>query len=100
MQAIDRIHLEYPFYGFRRIRIVLCKYGFDVGKKLIIRLMKLMAIDTIYPKPHTTVSSKTATVYPYLLRNMEITRCNQVWEMDITYIAMTKGFMYFSAILM
>jgi putative transposase len=99
MQAIDKIHLDYPFYGFRRIQVALREYGFDVGKKLIIRLMKLMAIDTIYPKSKTTIQSPTNTVYPYLLRGLEINRCNQVWEMDITYISMAKGFMYLSAII-
>jgi putative transposase len=64
MQAIDKIHLDYPFYGFRRIQVALREYGFEVGKKLIIRLMKLMAIDTIYPKPQTTIQSPTNTVYP------------------------------------
>jgi putative transposase len=95
MQAIDKIHLDYPFYGFRRIQVALRKYGFEVGKKLIIRLMKLMAIDTIYPKPKTTIQSPTNTVYPYLLRGLEINRCNQVWEMDITYIVSVRKPLFF-----
>jgi putative transposase len=99
MKAIDRIHTDYPFYGFRRIQIALKDYGIFVGKKLIIRLMKLMAIHTFYPKPRTTVRSSEHTVYPYLLRDLKIENVNQVWEMDITYIAMEKGFMYLAAVI-
>jgi putative transposase len=99
MKAIDRIHTDYPFYGFRRIKIGLEDYGIFIGKKLVIRLMKLMAIHTFYPQPRTTVPSSEHTVYPYLLRELKIERSNQVWEMDITYIAMTKGFMYLSAVI-
>jgi putative transposase len=62
MQAIDKIHLDYPFYGFRQIQVSFREYGFDVGKKLIIRLMKLMTIDTVYPEPKTTVQSPTDSV--------------------------------------
>jgi putative transposase len=61
--------------------------------------MKLTAIDVIYPKPKTTVSSKSHKVYPYLLRDLKIKESNQVWEMDITYIPMEKGFMYLAAII-
>jgi putative transposase len=99
MNAIDRIHTQYPFYGFRRIKIALQDYGFYVGKKLIIRLMKLMAIHTIYPKPKTTVPSPENKVYPYLLRGLTIDKINQVWEMDITYIAVKQGFMYLAAVI-
>lgn len=99
MKLIDKIHLECPFYGFRRIRAVLRNYGYNVGKKLIIRLMKLMAIETIYPKPKTTISAPEHKVYPYLLRGLRIDHCNHVWEMDITYIAMKQGFMYLAAVI-
>jgi putative transposase len=99
MHSIDRIHTEYPFYGFRRIKIALQEYGFYVGKKLVIRLMKKMGIHTIYPKPKTTVPTSDHVKYPYLLRGINIERSNQVWESDITYIAMEKGYMYLSAII-
>jgi len=85
MKAIDRIHTECPFYGFRRIRNELRNYNFDVGKKLVIRLMKLMAIEVIYPKPNTSLPNCEDKIYPYLLRGLTINRCHQVWEMDITY---------------
>jgi putative transposase len=99
MNAIDRIHTLYPFYGFRRIKIALQDYGFNVGKKLILRLMKLMTIHTIYPKPKTTIPSPKHTVYPYLLRGLKIEKVNYVWEIDITYIPMAKGFMYLAAVI-
>jgi putative transposase len=99
MQAIDRIHLEYPFYGFRRIRVALRDEGFRVGKKRVISLMKIMCIETIYPKPNTSLASPENRIYPYLLRHLPIDHSNQVWEMDITYIAMSKGFMYLTAII-
>jgi putative transposase len=99
MQAIDRIHTQYPFYGFRRTKIALQEHGFFIGKKLLIRLMKLMNIHTIYPKPKTTIPSAEHTVYPYLLRGLKIERVNQVWATDITYIAMAKGYMYLTAVM-
>lgn len=99
MKVIDKIHTEYPFYGFRRIRKELENHGFFIGKKLVIRLMKLMSIHTVYPKPKTTVPSSEHTVYPCLLRDLAIEKVNRVWEMDITYIAMEKGFMYLLAIM-
>jgi putative transposase len=99
MKAIDKIHTEYPFYGFRRIRNELRSYGISIGKKLVIKLMKLMAIDVIYPKPNTSLPDLWNKVYPYLLRDLKVDRCNQVWEMDITYIPMSHGFMYLAAII-
>lgn len=99
MNAIDKIHTEYPFYGFRKIRIALMEEHIFIGKKLIIRLMKLMNIQAIYPKPKTTVPAKENRVYPYLLRGLNIKKCNQVWEMDITYISVKHGFMYLTAVI-
>jgi putative transposase len=99
MKANDKIHTEYPFYGFRRIRAEQCKYQFFVSKKLVIRLMKLMAIEVIYPRQNTSKPNKEHKTYPYLLRGLAIERNNQVWEMDITYVAMKHGFMYLVAII-
>jgi len=99
MKAIDRIHTDYPYYGFRRMQIALQEYDIYIGKKLVIRLMKLMGIHAIYPKPKTTVLSKEHKVYPYLLRGIKIESVNQVWETDITYIAMEKGYMYMTAVI-
>jgi putative transposase len=99
MKAIDRIHTCYPFYGFRRIRKELRNYGITVGKKRVIRLMKLMSMEVIYPKPNTSKPNAAHKIYPYLLRGLTIERCNQVWEMDITYVGMEHGFMYLAAII-
>jgi putative transposase len=99
MKAIDRIHTDYPFYGFRRIRNELRGHHFFVSRKLVIRLMKLMAIDVIYPKPNTSCPNLENKVYPYLLRGLKVERSNQVWAMDITYISMSHGFMYLAAII-
>jgi putative transposase len=99
MNAIDKIHTAYPFYGFRRIRKELENYGFFVGKKLIIRLMNLMAIHTLYLKAKTTVPNIEHAVYPCLLRVLTIDKINQVWQMDITYISVKHGFMYLAAII-
>jgi putative transposase len=99
MKAIDRIHTCYPFYGFRRIRNELRRHHISVGKKLVIRLMKLMAIDVIYPKPNTSRPAIGNRIYPYLLRGLKVKRSHQVWAMDITYIAMPHGFMYLAAII-
>jgi len=86
MKAIDKIHTEYPFYGFRRIRNELRRQNIFVGKKLVIKLMKLMAIDVIYPKPNTSIAAPGNKIYPYLLRGLKVERSNQVWEMDITWV--------------
>jgi putative transposase len=99
MKIIDRLHTQYPFYGFRRLRNELRKYGFNVGKNLVIRLMKLMAIDVIYPRPGTSQPSLENKIYPYLLRGLTASHSNHVWEPDITYIAMEHGFMYLAAII-
>ena len=99
MKVIDRIHTQYPFYGFRRIRNELRKYHILVGKKLVIRLMKMMAINVIYPKQNTSLPGIGNKIYPYLLRGLKVERSNQVWAMDITYIAMSCGFMYLAAII-
>jgi len=99
MQAIDKIHIRYPFYGFRRIRNELRNYHFFVSKKLVIRLMKLMGIAVMYPRGNTSKPNKEHKIYPYLLKGLPIERNNQVWAMDITYIPMKHGFMYLSAII-
>jgi putative transposase len=102
MREIDKIHTKYPYYGFRRIRNSLreSKYGgYNVGKKLIIRLMKLMAIDTIYPRPNISKPNLENKIFPYLLRDIKADSPNHIWEMDITYIAMAQGFMYLAAII-
>jgi len=99
MRLLDEIHLEYPFYGSRRLKNALMDKGYIVARKKVSRLMKLLGITAIYPKPNTSKSNPSHKVYPYLLRNKIIHRPDQVWCTDITYIPMKKGFVYLVAIM-
>ncbi len=99
MRHIDEIHLKYPFYGSRRIRDELQDLGYKVGREHVITLMKKMGIEALYRKPRLSKPHPDHKVYPYLLRGLEITRANQVWAADITYIPMAKGFCYLVAIM-
>ncbi len=99
MKLIDEIHLKRPFYGVRRIKDDLFELGHIVNRKKITRLMKLMNIEALYPKPRLSLVNKAHKIYPYLLRNLTINRPNQVWATDITYIPMAKGFIYLTVIM-
>jgi putative transposase len=99
MRQLDEQYFSTPFYGVLRLTALLILAGFNVNKKRVRRLMKLMNWQTIYREPHTTISNKKHYKYPYLLRGLKIERCNQVWAMDITYIPMKTGFMYLTAII-
>ncbi|MCQ2284151.1 MAG: IS3 family transposase [Bacteroidales bacterium] len=99
MRIVDEIYLESPFYGSRRMVVELGRRGYDVGRKLVRRLMRLMGIEALYPHPKTTVSAPEHKKYPYLLRNLKVDHRNQVWEMDITYVPMRHGFMYLAAVI-
>ncbi len=94
MRSIDELYLKHPFYGSRKMAFLL-----DVNRKRVGRLMRLMGIEAIYPKRRTTQRNKNHKIYPYLLRNVEITRCDQVWSTDITYIPMQHGFVYLVAVM-
>ena len=100
MKIIDEYFMEHPYFGVERMTDYLrLDKGFKVNKKRIRRLYRLMGIQTIYPKRKTTIHQKGRHIYPYLLRNMKIERPNQVWQTDISYIPMYKGFMYLAAII-
>ncbi len=99
MEAIDRQYLETPYYGIRKMTVVLRKQGFHVNRKRVQRLMRLMGLMAIYQKPRTSRRNRQHAVYPYLLRNLVIDRPNQAWAADITYIPMAHGFVYLIAIL-
>ena len=86
MDASDLIYTTTPFYGTRRISKALKLQGLDVGRKKVRKYMRLMGIEPLYAKPKTTVSHPEHTKYPYLLKNMTITRPNQVRSSDITYV--------------
>jgi putative transposase len=99
MRRIDELHLEYPFYGSRRMAVVLRDDGWAVNRKRAQRLMRLMGLEAIYQKPNTSRPHPDHQVYPYLLRGLIIDRPNQVWCADITYIPMAKGFVYLVAVM-
>jgi len=99
MRLIDELHLEYPFYGSRRMAVVLRDDGWAVNRKRAQRLMRVMGLEAIYQKPNTSRSHPDHKVYPYLLRGLIIDRPNQVWCADITYVPMAKGFVYLVAVM-
>ena len=99
MRQIDEIHLRWPFYGSRNIRDELWSRGYDLGRDRVRRLMRLMGIEALYVKPRLSQAHPGHRKYPYLLRGLSITRPNQVWATDITYIPMAKGFCYLVAII-
>jgi putative transposase len=97
MRRIDELYLATPFYGARRMVAVLRRDGWSVNRKRVRRLMRVMRIEAIYPKPNTSQRHPDHVVYPYLLRGLAIDRPNQVWCADITYIPLAKGFVYLIA---
>ncbi len=99
MKQIDRLHTEFPFAGSRMLRRLLAIEGNKVGRRHVKTLMQRMGIEALYRKPRTTKPEPGHTIYPYLLRGIEITRPNQVWAMDITYIPMARGFVYLAVVL-
>ncbi len=96
---IDETHTKLPFYGRRRIREHLCRQGVEVNVKRVGRLMKMMGIETIYPRRNLSKPNPEHRVFPYLLRGVRIERQDFVWSTDITYIRMRQGFMYLMAIM-
>jgi len=98
MRRIDELHLEYPFAGSRMLKGLLQAEGHDVGRLHVATLMKRMGIQALYRRPNTPKPAPGHKVYPYLLRNLAVVRPNQVWAMDITYIPMSRGFVYLAAV--
>jgi putative transposase len=99
MRQIDEWHLQYPFAGSRMLRDLLRLNGASVGRKHVASLMRRMGIEALYRRPRTTKPHPGHKVFPYLLRNRQITAPNQVWAMDISYIPMRRGFVYLAAVL-
>lgn len=99
MRRIDELHLDYPFAGSRMLRDLLGREGFTVGRLHVSTLMKRMGIEAIYRRPNTSKPAPGHKVYPYLLRRLAVTRPNQVWAIDITYIPMARGFVYLAAVI-
>lgn len=98
-RRIDALHLEYPFAGSRLLKKLLRAEGYQVGRKHVATLMRRMGIEALYRKKSTSQRHPGHAVYPYLLRNVAIERANQVWALDITYIPMRRGFVYFCAVM-
>ncbi len=99
MRLLDEQYLRTPFFGSRRMKVHLERLGHSVNRKRVQRLMRIMGLEAIYPRPRTSVPHPGHRIYPYLLRGMQIVRPNQVWAADITYVPMARGFMYLVAIL-
>jgi len=99
MKMIDRQYLATPFYGARRLAAWLKNQGHRVNRKRVRRLMQVMGLKAIYRRPRTSAPAPGHRIYPYLLGGMEITRPDQVWAADITYIPMARGFLYLVAIM-
>ena len=98
MRRIDELHLEHPFMGARMLRRMLRREGSTVGRRHVGTLMKQMGMEALCPQPGTSKAHPGHKIYPYLLRKLAITRSNQVWALDTTYIPMARGFVYLTAV--
>jgi putative transposase len=98
MRRIDELHLEHPFMGARMLRDQLQREGLEVGRRHVTTLMRRMGIAALAPQPGTSKRAPGHKIYPYLLRKLAITRSNQVWALDTTYIPMARGFVYLTAV--
>jgi len=99
MRRMDELHLDYPFAGSRMLRDLLALEGIKTGRLHVATLMKRMAIEAIYRKPNTSKPMPGHKIYPYLLRNLPVTKPDQVWATDITYVPMAHGFVYLVAVI-
>jgi putative transposase len=99
MRLIDEEYTRHPFYGSRRMTVWLGEQGHEVNRKRVSRLMEVMGIEALYPKARLSRPGEGHKIYPYLLKGVEVTRVNQVWSTDITYIRMAEGFVYLVAIM-
>ena len=99
MRLIDEQFMRTPFYGYRRMTVSLREHGQAVNPKRVARLMRLMGLCAVYPRPRTSLPAPQHKKYPYLLRGLEIARPNQVWSTDITYVPLPRGFAYLVAVI-
>jgi putative transposase len=98
MRRIDELHMDFPFAGSRMLKGLLGQEGFTAGRLHVATLMKRMGIEALYRRPNTSKPAPGHKIYPYLLRKLAVTRPNQVWAMDITYVPMARGFVYLTAV--
>jgi putative transposase len=99
MRLIDQQYTACPFFGSRKLVIELNKHGYPVNRKRVQRLMRLMGLEAVYPKPKLSLAGRGHKVYPYLLRGVTIARPDQVWSTDITYVPLECGFMYLAVVI-
>jgi putative transposase len=99
MRKLDRFYLETPFYGVRRMTWRLQQEGHLVNEKRVRRLLRIMGLETLYPKPRLSLAGSGATIAPYLLRGLTITRADEVWASDFTYIPLLRGFAFLCAVM-
>ena len=99
MRLIDQRYTDCPFYGSRKMTIWLQGKGHTVNRKRVQRLMRLMGLEAVYPKPKLSVAGQGHKIFPYLLRGVTIGRVGQVWSTDITYVPLASGFMYLAAVI-
>ena len=99
MRLIDETYTQCPFYGARRMSAHLGREGYCIGRKRAGKLMRTMGLEACYPKPNLSIPNKENKIFPYLLRDVEITQVDQVWSTDITYVRLFHGFVYLVAII-
>ena len=99
MRLIDEEYTAHPFYGSRKMTEWLTARGEVVNRKRVQRLMRVMDLEAIYPRPKLSVAGRGHRIYPYLLRGVSIERADQVWSTDITYVPLARGFMYLAAVI-
>ncbi len=99
MRLLDEQYTKTPFYGVLRMTAYLRRSGFRINEKRVRRLLRTMGLEAVYAKPRLSIVDEENKIYPYLLRDVEIINCNQVWATDITYIRLLKGFIYLVAII-
>ena len=98
MRLLDEEHTRHPFYGVPKMTEFLRRKGYRVGRDRVRTLLRSMGLEAVYPKPKTSIKAKDHKIYPYLLKDVEVIRPNQVWSADITYIRLEEGFVYLAAI--
>ncbi len=99
MRLLDEQYLKTPFYGVLRMQNYLQSLGYQVNSKRVRRLLRKMGLEAIYPKPNLSKAAEGHEIYPYLLRNFQLSKINEVWSCDITYVPMNQGFMYCFAVM-
>jgi len=99
LRRLDEQYLKTPFYGSRKMTKYLIEQGYEVNRKRVIRLMRKLGLQAVYPKKRTTIPNQSHKIYPYLLRDLAIASSNQVWCTDITYLPVRKGHFYLVAIM-